>query len=130
MNIVIDTNVLVSGLINPAGLPAQIIEILINDKIVILYDNRILHEYEEVLSRKKFNFPREIISPIIDYIKYEGIFILPEPIETKFDDPDDKAFYEVAITGKAKYLITGNKKHFPENKLIVTPAEFIKKFTK
>ena len=70
MNIVVDTNILVSGLLNPAGLPAQIIEILINGKIVILYDNRILLEYEEVLSRKKFKFPKEIISPIIDYIKY------------------------------------------------------------
>ena len=64
------------------------------------------------------------------YIKYEGSFILSEPIDIKFDDPDDKAFYEVAITGKANYLVTGNKKHFPEDKLIVTPAEFFKKLNK
>ena len=56
MKIVLDTNVLVSGLINPKGVPAKILNLMLNEKIIVLYDNRILREYETVLSRRKFRF--------------------------------------------------------------------------
>ena len=39
-------------------------------------------------------------------------------------DETDKKFYEVFKFGKAKYLITGNIKHFPKEKGLVTPKEF------
>lgn len=127
MKIVIDTNVLVSGLINPKGVPANILNLILNEKIIVLYDNRILREYETVLSRKKFKFKKEIIEPLIDFIKHEGSFIAAEPLKIKFKDEDDKMFLEVAKSGNAEYLITGNIVHFLNEQFIVTPREFIEK---
>ena len=48
--VVLDTNVLVSGLLNPNGSPGKILDLIIGNHIQIAYDDRILGEYEEVLS--------------------------------------------------------------------------------
>lgn len=127
MKIVLDTKVLVSALINPKGMPAKILNMILNGKLISLYDNRIMGEYRVVLSRKKFNFPIEIIEPLLDFIKYEGEFIASDPLKTKVTNEDDKMFLEVAISGNAEYLITGNTKHFPTEKYMVNPKLFIEK---
>ncbi len=125
MTVVLDTNILVSALINPEGVPATILSLLLNGKLTILYDNRILKEYAEVLSRRKFPFKESLIFQLLDYIRQEGEFITAEPIENPFSSEDDKIFYEVAKTGNAEYIITGNKKHFPDEEIVKTPKEFI-----
>jgi putative PIN family toxin of toxin-antitoxin system len=127
MKIVLDTNVLVSGLINPKGVPAKILNLMLNEKIIVLYDNRILREYETVLSRRKFKFKKEITDPLIDFIKHGGSFIAADPLKIKFKDEDDKMFLEVAKSGDAEYLITRNIVLFPTEQFIVTPREFIEK---
>ena len=92
MKIVLDINVLISGLINPKGVPAKILNLMLNEKIIVLYDNRILSEYETVLCRRKFKFKKEIIDPLINFIKHEGIFIAADPQKTKFKDKMIKCF--------------------------------------
>lgn len=72
MKIVLDTNVLVSSLLNPDGSPAGVLKLLLNGRIIMLYDNRILGEYLAVLSREKFGFRREWIDPLIDFIRQDG----------------------------------------------------------
>ena len=54
MNVVIDTNVLVSALLNANGLPAKIIRFVFERKIKLFCDKRILAEYQHVLRRDKF----------------------------------------------------------------------------
>jgi uncharacterized protein len=125
MKVVLDTNVLVSGLINVGGVPAQIINLLVNGRLTVLYDSRIFKEYEEVLTRKKFGFKKNMISPIMDYIKNEGEYVTAEPIGRAFKDRDDKMFYEVANTAKARCLVTGNKDHYPKEEMVKSPKEFI-----
>jgi predicted nucleic acid-binding protein len=44
MKIVLDTNVIVSALLNSHGVPAQILGLVLNGTIKIIYDNRILEE--------------------------------------------------------------------------------------
>jgi len=130
MKIVLDTNVLISSLLNPNGNPAKILNLILADKIILLYDNRILIEYFDVLKRKKFGFTDELIYPLLDFFKHEGLYINAEPIEIKFDDEDDKKFYEVYKSGNANYLITGNLNHFPKEKYILNPVNFLKIFLK
>jgi putative PIN family toxin of toxin-antitoxin system len=125
MKVVLDTNVLISGLINIEGIPAQIVNLLVNGRLNLLYDSRILKEYEEVLGRKKFGFNKSIVAPLLDYIKNEGEYITAEPTSKAFSDKDDKMFYEVAKTARAKYLVTGNKEHYPKEGMIKSPKEFI-----
>jgi uncharacterized protein len=126
MKIVADTNIFVSGLLNPEGKPAQILNLILNQKLILLYDNRILHEYSDVLHRKKFKFPHYLIEPIIEFVKMDGVYIAAEPVKEKLPDESDTKFLEVASTGEATYLITGNTSHYPKIKIIKTPAEFIK----
>lgn len=61
---VIDTNVLVSALFarHPDVAPAQILELLFSKKIIPMYNDEILAEYNEVLRRPKFPFPEDAIS--------------------------------------------------------------------
>ena len=125
MRVVLDTNVLISGMINTDGTPAQIVNLLMNGRITILYDSRILKEYEEVLNRKKFGFNKNVLTPILDHIRNEGEYVTAEPTDAKFVDDDDKMFYEVARTAKAKCVVTGNKDHFPNEELVTNPKEFI-----
>jgi len=54
--VVIDTNVLVSGLINPDGPPARVVDLLLANVIQAAFDDRVLAEYDEVLTRKPFSF--------------------------------------------------------------------------
>jgi len=56
MKVVVDTNVIVSALINTNGLPAKILSLVLNEKVKVLYDNRIIFEYSEVLSRGEHVF--------------------------------------------------------------------------
>lgn len=125
MKIVLDTNVLISGLLSPSGNPAQILNLILNGRLKLLIDNRIFLEYSKVIRRPKFIFKNEWINPLLDFIKMESDFILAEPLDLNFADPDDLVFYEVALTGQADFLVTGNKKHFPDDPRIITPKEFI-----
>jgi putative PIN family toxin of toxin-antitoxin system len=125
MKIVLDTNIIVSAFINPKGTPGEIISLLLSKKIILCYDNRIFSEYVEVLKKSKFNFDNILADEFLDFIKYNGEYIIAEPQRVKFDDEDDKAFYDVYKSSDANYIITGNKKHFPKEKNIITPREYI-----
>ena len=124
MKIVVDTNVIVSALMNANGIPAGILALILNGKLKILYDNRIIFEYIDVLSRKEFYFESETIDNLINYFKNEGDYVNAEFTRIKFTDETDKKFYEVFKSGEAQFLITGNKKHFPKDKAIISPREF------
>ncbi|MBN2656297.1 MAG: putative toxin-antitoxin system toxin component, PIN family [Spirochaetales bacterium] len=130
MKIVLDTNVLVSGVLSPNGIPAQILNLVLEKKVTLITDTRILAEYSEVLKRPKFGFKPEWINPLLDFIKMESELVIPEPINISFPDPDDIMFWEVAKTGKALYIVSGNLKHFPEDPMVVSPAHFMEKYHK
>ena len=125
MKVVLDTNVLVSALINANGIPAQILALVLNGRLKMLCDNRMIFEYIDVLSRKEFGFSSEIINDMIDCFRRDGDYINAVPSKVKFIDEADKKFYEVYKCGDAQYLITGNTKHFPREKSIITPKDFL-----
>jgi putative PIN family toxin of toxin-antitoxin system len=130
MKVVVDTNVIVSALMNTNGIPAKILSLVLNGNVKMLYDNRIVFEYIDVLSRKEFGFSKEIVNDMIDYIKKDGEHINAEHINIKFSDETDKKFYEVHKSGKANYFITGNKRHFPKDDDIIIPKDFIQIYEK
>ena len=128
MKVVIDTNVMISGLLNPSGIPAQVLNLLLRGRITILYDNRIMSEYRDVLHREKFGFASEAIEPLLELVKAGGEFVVPDPHPAAFKDDDDRAFYEVALSGDADFLVTGNSTHFPGDKRVRSPAEFLRAY--
>ncbi|MDR2965178.1 MAG: putative toxin-antitoxin system toxin component, PIN family [Treponema sp.] len=129
MKIVIDTNVIVSALLNSSSTPGEIFLKVFNKKLFISYDNRILVEYIDVLNRDKFKINKDLVKIIIEFIKKEWVFILAESVKIDFSDKSDKKFYEVYKSTGTQYFITGNIKHFPKEKEIVTPKEFLNKFS-
>ena len=130
MKVVLDTNVVVSGLLNPSRPPASILNLVLNSRIKLLYDNRIVQEYAAVLPRGKFGFNSESVDALISFFLSEGEFIAADPLAIKFKDEDDRVFYEVMTSGEADFLITGNLTHFPKDEKIVKPIDFLKAYGK
>ena len=124
MKVILDTNIIVSALLSPHGLSAKILNLVLNGKLTIVYDNIIFAEYVDVLNRNKFKLDKELVNLVIDFIAKEGEYVIAEFQNIKFTDEDDKAFYEVYKSGHVDYLITGNKKHFPNEKGIIMVREF------
>ena len=127
--VVIDTNVLVSGLIsrNQSSPTTGILNCLLVEKgvIVPLYNDEIIKEYENVLNRSKFNIEHKLVDEVIERITEMGISC--ERIKSKeiFPDPKDVVFYEVALSKDRSFLVTENIKHFPKVDFVVTPAEMM-----
>lgn len=130
IKVVIDTNVLVSGLLSPYGAPAGVVRMFIRGDLEMYVDPRIMAEYEEVLKRPKFGFDIRQVGFFTDYIKHAAVFVAAACIDAHLKDPDDKPFLEVAIAGSVFCVITGNVKDYPSGKMgsvkILTPERFLK----
>ena len=72
---VIDTNVLVSALISKSieSNPMKVFRAIIQDKIIPLYNDEILSEYNSVLSRDKFHLDRSLIKTVLKAIVTDGL---------------------------------------------------------
>lgn len=113
MLIILDTNVLVSGLLNPHGAPGRVLDLILAGEIRVTYDDRILSEYAEVLARPKLAIRPSRARAVLGFLQLAGIHISAVPLQiTQVPDPDDLPFAEVAVTSHADALVTGNPKHF------------------
>jgi len=129
MNIVLDTNVLVAGLLSPFGACGEIVRMVSSDELVLSYDARVLSEYNEVLRRQKFKFEEEKVAVLLEYIEYRGQTAASSPLINQLPDADDEPFLETAIASQASCLVTGNQNHFPaelcQGIKVFSPKEFL-----
>ncbi|MCL5270041.1 MAG: putative toxin-antitoxin system toxin component, PIN family [bacterium] len=129
MRIVLDTNVLVSGLLKPYGTCGEIVRLLTSGEIVLCLDARILIEYEDVFRRPAFGIDPAKIDIVMEYFANAAEKCAGTPLSADLPDPDDNAFLEVAFAARADYLVTGNLKHFPARcragVRVLSPAAFI-----
>ena len=128
IGIVLDTNIIVSGLLKPASKEGRILVSTLAGKFKFFVSMPILEEYEGVLKRPKFNLTEQKVVKILDKIRKIAVFISPRVKLTIVDDEPDNRFLECAEAASADYLITGNKKHFPKfwkNTKIINAREFI-----
>ena len=113
MKAVLDTNVLVSGLLSHAGPPGKLVDAIETGLLVPVFSELILFEYLDVLLRPKFQFEREDIVVLLESLYLSGILVDELEIDTsEFNDVHDVPFYAAAIQ-EGSVLITGNVKHFP-----------------
>ena len=113
MTIVLDTNVLVSGLLSPQGAPATVLRSVVAGSVSVCFDERILSEYRRVLARSKFGFDAEQVVVLLEFLEATGQPVLAPPLALSLPDSSDEAFVEVAMACAADFLVTGNLKHFP-----------------
>lgn len=129
MRVVLDTNVLVSGLISPSGPPGEILRLLETGLIVPCLSEGILGEYRNVLTRAEFQFPVFQIAHLLQRFEAVGELVVAELLPGDFPDPKDAPFLEAALAAHADLLVTGNLRHFParlsQAVAVVSPREFI-----
>lgn len=134
MKVVVDTNVLVAGLLSPFGPPGEIVRMIAAGTLRLCFDARILTEYSEVLARPKFQFGAEQTQALLEQIKTEGFSVAGHPLSARLPDPTDEPFLETCMAGKTECLITGNTKHFPlarcQGMAVFSPREFLDHYRK
>lgn len=132
MKIVLDTNVLVSGLLRPFGAPGDIVRMTSSGTLELCYDARILSEYQNVLLRPKFHFDQDHVDALFDQIKACGHVVAAKPLAKALPDPNDEPFLEVALAGKARCLVTENLRHYPTKKQqnipVLSPTQFLEAY--
>ncbi len=129
MRLVVDTNVLVSGLLNPSGSPGRLVDGVMLGELVAVVDDRLLAEYAEVLARPRFKFDPARREQVLQYLRESAEHIVASPLGITLPDADDLPFLEVAHQAGATVLVTGNLRHFPEaarsGVRVCTPAELV-----
>ncbi len=133
MKIVLDTNILISGMLNPFGPPGKIVDFLKSDILQLVVDDRIIAEYIDVLNRDYFlkYFSESDREDIIDYLSKNSYYSSSNVVIKDMPDEGDMPFIEMAIT-EGVPLITGNIKHFPvqlrKGCIVISPAQFLEQY--
>lgn len=128
--VVLDTNVVVSALLKPQGVPAGILRIILAGNAQLVYDVRIISEYREVLARPRFSLDPDLVKAVIEGLMAGGEEVFATPLPKGLPDPDDEPFLEAAAAaGSDVPLVTGNARHYPEDRRcnvpVLSPAEWL-----
>jgi putative PIN family toxin of toxin-antitoxin system len=108
MKVLIDTNVLISAVLRDRNPESVILWVLGEPDCEWIVSTDILREYKEVLQRKKFSLPTEVLQ------KWEALLeksTRTVTINKKIDFPRDQKdviFLECSIASQADFLITGD----------------------
>lgn len=134
MRVVLDTNVIVSALLSPTGVPARIVTAWQQERFELLVSESILSEYERALNydrvRTRHRLDATEIAVLIDGFRQFAILVAEiEPLHVVQDDPEDDKFLACAVTGRATYIVSGDT-HLRDLELyqgvsILTPNAFL-----
>jgi len=126
--VVLDTNVLVSGVLSERGPPGWIVDLVVAGELQTVFDNRILAEYKDVLTRSKLKLDPARVELLLGVMAGTGVPVTPLPWETALPDPDDEPFLACAKAAAAT-LVTGNLRHFPKDRragvTVLSPRQFL-----
>jgi uncharacterized protein len=107
VRVVLDTNVLISGLLG--GAAAEIIAHWRNDAFDVIVSQEIVEEYERVLSRPKFNLPEWVVQELLDYVRRRAQWSEQQlDLGSVVRDPADAKFLEAAVAGHADLIVSGD----------------------
>ena len=129
MRIVIDTNILVSGLFWK-GSSQRVLNLWVDGRVIIVSSNEILAEASATLSNFKVRMPDEQLTATLSFLRYNCLIV--EPFQklhiVKYDEEDNR-FLEAAIAGRADFIVTKDKHLLRVKEFcgvrIVTPGCFL-----
>lgn len=124
---VIDTNVIVAAAKShkPDSSTSRVLSLVFSGVIQPLVCDEILDEYESVLNLPVLAIPEEISSAILSKFRVDGINPGRTPSQETHPDRTDQVFYEISLSVEDAYMVTNNKKHFPQKPKVVTPSEIL-----
>jgi putative PIN family toxin of toxin-antitoxin system len=128
VKLVVDTNVLVSGLFNGTGSPGKLVDAILAGELSVVCADEILAEYREVLTRTKFPFAPDDVQALLDVIETTGDWIAPPRSQFALPDETDRVFIDAARQAACP-VVTGNTRHFPPGcgVEILTPAACVER---
>ena len=111
MRVVLDTNIIVSALVAPAGKPAAILDAWLDGKFTLLTCADLVEELRGTLQKPRV---AELVKPhkagrLVNQIKKLAEDIDPLPSVERSPDPTDDFLLALSEAGNADYLVTGDK---------------------
>jgi uncharacterized protein len=136
-NVVIDTNVFVSAVLFPKSVPRTLVDQLFrNPRIVVLGSTETFTELTKTLLLSKFSQYATLTTRIVFLEEIESLIdwvTISEKVNDCRDSRDNK-FLEVAVSGQANYIITGDNDLLTLNLYrgieIITPRDFLEPLSK
>lgn len=128
MRAVIDTNIFLAGLLNLEGGAAKIIDYFRNEAFELVITREVFDEYLQVIHQFDNAVPSAKSEELLELIFEKAVKVKPADPKGLCKDPDDEKFLSAAVSGKAQYIVTKNKKHFPRGLTsvnIVNVREFL-----
>ena len=134
MRVVLDTNVLVSAVIKPTGVAAQILLHLRTRHFEVLMSRVTFGELTSVLFRPrlrtKYGLSDDVLQPVLRLVYLRSTMVQPQQQIVVCRDPKDNMYLEVAVEGQADFVITGDSDllilHPFRGIPIITPSAFLK----
>jgi putative PIN family toxin of toxin-antitoxin system len=111
--VVIDTNVLISGIIQKRGYPYKVVKSWENGNIIIITSQFMIEEAEKVLLypkiQKKYGLDKHTINQtILNLVKYSILVDNSPLLQVIKEDPADNKILSTAVKGKADYIVSGD----------------------
>mgnify|MGYP001565586207 CR=1 FL=1 len=128
LRVVLDTNVLVSGLAYPGSVPGRIVEAWRQGSLAVVLSRYILDELVRVLPRlSRVRMTPAEIRDLADSFVFLADVVEPQGVrEANLRDPADQPVLLTLLAANADYLISGDKDllALAEQYSIITPAQF------
>lgn len=126
LRLVLDTNVVVSGLLKPRGLERLGLVFALTGPAQLCVSREMMDEYARVLGRPRLKIAPFRAAEVLKLIEDRAVKVTPSRRVYVAPDLDDNLVLECADEGRADYLVTGNQRHFPrfwKSTKIITPRE-------
>jgi putative PIN family toxin of toxin-antitoxin system len=114
VRVIVDTNVLISGLISTSGAPARIVNAILREDLIPVMSQATFSELKEVLKRPSLApyFSRAGVTPAALAAEFRRLaeFVIPQPTTIHIRDLKDRPFLDLAATRPpAEFIVTGDK---------------------
>ena len=125
MRLILDTNVVISGVLYPASKPGLLLDLALSGSFASVTCNALVEEWRAVLKRPKLAFDAEAVDEVVDCLVAVSLVCVPVPQQRYLSpDPDDQFLMDLAVSANA-CIVTGNIRHFKGYPDVLAPAQAI-----
>lgn len=132
MRIVLDTNVLISGIFF-SGPPYRILDAWRGSQFTLVISETIFAEYQRVASELSRQFPDAELNSFLVLLLAESLMVQEVELKEQIcTDPDDDKFLACALAGRSKVIVSGDKELLKVSGFrgirVLRPREFVEQY--